>query len=143
MRRFVNPKYADEAKTQFKKPTRLECMMQELPRLLAPGANVGFTEMERFISFSAVKNKPADAVGKLQATGYPECASSGESDMYALNRRILAMAGCQLTPESELKKRMFLDLPFVDGARVVLGPRFGTTLAEIKAKFPTPDKVSC
>ena len=25
---FVNPKYADAAKNKFKKPTRLECMMQ-------------------------------------------------------------------------------------------------------------------
>lgn len=28
MPEFVNPKYKDEAKTVFKKPTRLECMMQ-------------------------------------------------------------------------------------------------------------------
>lgn len=29
---FVNPKYSDEAKTKFKSPTRLECMMQDFPR---------------------------------------------------------------------------------------------------------------
>jgi UDP-sugar pyrophosphorylase len=28
MPEFVNPKYTDETKTVFKKPTRLECMMQ-------------------------------------------------------------------------------------------------------------------
>ena len=28
MPEFVNPKYKDKAKTVFKKPTRLECMMQ-------------------------------------------------------------------------------------------------------------------
>ena len=28
MPEFVNPKYADSEKTVFKKPTRLECMMQ-------------------------------------------------------------------------------------------------------------------
>ena len=28
MPEFVNPKYKDETKTVFKKPTRLECMMQ-------------------------------------------------------------------------------------------------------------------
>lgn len=27
---FVNPKYADASKNRFKKPTRLECMMQVL-----------------------------------------------------------------------------------------------------------------
>ena len=28
MPEFVNPKYANEERTIFKKPTRLECMMQ-------------------------------------------------------------------------------------------------------------------
>ena len=28
MEEFVNPKYTDPTKTKFKKPTRLECMMQ-------------------------------------------------------------------------------------------------------------------
>ena len=31
---FVNPKYQDSSKTTFKKPTRLECMMQDYPKLL-------------------------------------------------------------------------------------------------------------
>ena len=31
---FVNPKYKDDTKTTFKKPTRLECMMQDYPKLL-------------------------------------------------------------------------------------------------------------
>ena len=31
---FVNPKYADSSRTAFKSPTRLECMMQDLPWLL-------------------------------------------------------------------------------------------------------------
>lgn len=32
MGEFVNPKYADAARTVFKKPTRLECMMQDYPK---------------------------------------------------------------------------------------------------------------
>ena len=30
---FVNPKYADAERRVFKKPTRLETMMQDLPKL--------------------------------------------------------------------------------------------------------------
>ena len=104
----MNPKYADEAKIVFKKPTRLECMMQEYPKLLAndPSAKVGFTQMERFLSFSAVKNNAVDAVAKLEKTGFPESASSGEAAIYDTNRRLMAMAGCQasvphLTPGLE------------------------------------------
>lgn len=33
MPEFVNPKYKDEKKTIFKKPTRLECLMQVRPQL--------------------------------------------------------------------------------------------------------------
>lgn len=36
MGEFVNPKYADAAKTVFKKPTRLECMMQDYPKVGQP-----------------------------------------------------------------------------------------------------------
>ena len=38
---FVNPKYQDASKETFKAPTRLECMMQDYPKLLLPTANVG------------------------------------------------------------------------------------------------------
>lgn len=40
---FVNPKYADETRTLFKSPTRLECMMQDYPKLLSSKGEVGFT----------------------------------------------------------------------------------------------------
>jgi UDP-sugar pyrophosphorylase len=39
MPEFVNPKYADKEKTVFKKPTRLECMMQEYPKVLPKGGS--------------------------------------------------------------------------------------------------------
>lgn len=32
---FVNPKYKDSSKTEFKNPTRLECMMQDFPKLMS------------------------------------------------------------------------------------------------------------
>ena len=31
---FVNPKYADETRNKFKSPTRLECLMQDVPKLI-------------------------------------------------------------------------------------------------------------
>lgn len=44
---FVNPKYADAARTAFKASTRLECMMQDYPKALPPGARVGFTAVNQ------------------------------------------------------------------------------------------------
>ena len=34
MGEFVNPKYTDATKTKFQKPTRLECMMQDYPKVV-------------------------------------------------------------------------------------------------------------
>ena len=58
---FVNPKYKDETRTDFKKPTRLECMMQDLPKLfqkeLGSNVNIGYTMLDRWFTFSPAKVK--------------------------------------------------------------------------------------
>ena len=43
---FVNPKYKDSTRTAFKKPTRLECMMQDYPKSLPRTEAVGFTTFQ-------------------------------------------------------------------------------------------------
>jgi UDP-sugar pyrophosphorylase len=56
---FVNPKYKDETRTEFKKATRLECMMQDIPKLfqkeLGSDVNIGFTTFDRWFTFSPAK----------------------------------------------------------------------------------------
>lgn len=56
---FVNPKYKDETRTEFKKATRLECMMQDIPKLfqkeLGSDVNIGFTMFDRWFTFSPAK----------------------------------------------------------------------------------------
>eukprot|EP00301_Raphidiophrys_heterophryoidea_P009043 c13349_g1_i1.p1 GENE.c13349_g1_i1~~c13349_g1_i1.p1 ORF type:complete len:617 (-),score=184.27 c13349_g1_i1:65-1855(-) len=140
MPEFVNPKYGDAAKTTFKKPTRLECMMQDFPRLLTPEDKVGFTQLDRWISFSAVKNNVADAVDKVKQTGIAESASSGEADIYYVSRRVLADHGVKVAVEGS--KTTYAGVAVSEGAHVVLGPSFACTLAEIRQRFPQPSSVS-
>lgn len=56
---FVNPKYKDDTRTEFKKPTRLECMMQDIPKLfqkeMGTDVNIGFTMFDRWFTFSPAK----------------------------------------------------------------------------------------
>jgi len=137
---FVNPKYADEAKTTFKSATRLECMMQDYPKLLAPTVPVGFSEFERWTSFSAVKNNVKDAVGKQQTTGAAESAASGEFDSYRSNRILLAAAGVEVTVDG--KEESYENIKVVGGARVVLAPSFGISRAAIKQKIQGSVKIS-
>lgn len=124
---FVNPKYTDDTKTAFKKPTRLEyvaelgagagagaiaaavythttcmvcccccarCMMQDYPKLLDSSARVGFVTFDP-ISFSPVKNSIEGGMDK-QAKGLPpQCAISGEADLYK-SMLTLHFVGCLL-----------------------------------------------
>ena len=86
---FINPKWADPAKTRFKSSSRLECMMQDFPRLCGPGDKVGVTQVERWISKTSVKNNLADALKKNP----PECALTCEADLYSCNVRLLQKLG--------------------------------------------------
>ena len=86
MAEFVNAKYADAEKTKFKKPTRLECMMQDYPMVLkgSDSKKVGFTAFGAEICFSPVKNAIKDgAVAQKKGTA-PAVAASGESDQVSV-----------------------------------------------------------
>ena len=81
---FVNPKF--NANRTFKKPARLECMMQDYPQLLQ-GGSVGFVTLSRKAvrEYAPVKNSPASAIDKVKQGLDAHCASSGEADFYALH----------------------------------------------------------
>jgi UDP-sugar pyrophosphorylase len=86
---FVNPKYADEARTTFKAPTRLECMMQDYPKLLSNKGAVGLTTYQTWYCFSPVKNNVKDGAA-LMAKGLPSFgAAQGEYDFYNWTNKIL------------------------------------------------------
>ena len=100
MQEFVNPKYKDETRTAFKAPVRLECMMQDYPKLLVKHqARVGFVTLPRWLCFSAVKNNDENAIKQAETTGYPESFFSGEEDIYTFYRRVLRYQGVQVGSE--------------------------------------------
>ena len=96
MGEFVNPKYTDDSRTTFKKPTRLECMMQEYPWVLPPDARVGFTQAPSWLCYSPCKNNTPDAAAAAKS-GVPEgCAFTAESDQYAWAARLLRLLGAHI-----------------------------------------------
>jgi UDP-sugar pyrophosphorylase len=90
---FVNPKYADESRTRFKSPARLECMMQDLPRVLAPGSAVGFVRLPRVMCKSSLKNNVKEARSRAAKSLPPECALSQDIDTCRCAKQIFEMAG--------------------------------------------------
>lgn len=129
---FVNPKYADAAKTAFKSPTRLETMMQDLPKLFCSGEKTGVTVFDRRWCFSANKNNIKDAAAKHAAGGPPESGATAESDFYLAGRMKLAAAGVKI---ETAKEEPVLGIPFTPGPRVLLRPSFAMTLAEVREKI--------
>jgi UDP-sugar pyrophosphorylase len=140
MPEFVNPKYTDETKTVFKKPTRLECMMQDFPTVLEAyeTKKVGFTRLAAELCFSPVKNSVADGVA-LQANGIAAgTAATGEADQYGAVRVIMKSLGCQI---EEAETVNYNGIKVVPGPAIVLKPDFACCPGEFNIKFPSPEKV--
>lgn len=129
---FVNPKYADVERTKFKKPTRLETMMQDLPKLFGPDERPGVTVFDRKWCFSADKNNIVDAKAKHEAGGPPESAATAESDFYLAGRMKCREAGMEVIDNGE---ELIRGIPFTNGPKIVLKPSFALTLKEVRQKI--------
>ncbi|GLC50653.1 hypothetical protein PLESTB_000403900 [Pleodorina starrii] len=131
---FVNPKYKDATKTDFKSSTRLECMMQDYPKALPPGAKVGFTTIKQvWATYSPVKNSPADAAAKFKEGNPTHSATTGELDIYKANCLSLAAVAAIELP-CPLQTATFNGITTEVYPRVVLSPSFAPSLGELRSK---------
>lgn len=128
---FINPKYADATKTKFKSSTRLECLMQDYPKLLDNCDNVGFTDVPRGYCFTTLKNDLASANAKIKQGLSGEGAGSCESDIYMNNRHLLRVAGADI---EECKPELAggAELPLFP--MISFSPSFATCLTELHSK---------
>ena len=129
---FVNPKFSDASRTKFKKPARLETLMQDLPKSFVSGEKVGVTIFDRVWCFSACKNNLTDAAAKVATNGPAESASSAENDFYLAGRMKLRAAGMEVI---EAPQKTLCGIPLVPGPRVILRPSFALTLADVRARI--------
>ncbi|KAL3797074.1 hypothetical protein ACHAW5_007575 [Stephanodiscus triporus] len=141
MPEFVNPKYKDAEKRVFKKPTRLECMMQDFPIVLEGSdevERVGFTSLASELCFSPVKNATTDGVA-LQANGtHPGVAATGEADQSNAMCIILRSIGCDVQSGDTMIAN---GIEFRAGPDCVAKPSFAVCSNELKKKFPYPSRV--
>ena len=133
MAEFVNPKYADSSRSTFKKPARLECMMQDYPKVLDPSEKVGFIQVDSWIAFSPCKNATADAVTKKP----PACPLSAETDQFAHCAEILRSFGCDIAKDDEGEVWEGIH-SFSLKPAIVLSPSVGVSIVGLKDKFPAP-----
>jgi UDP-sugar pyrophosphorylase len=144
---FVNPKYKDDTRTVFKKPTRLECMMQDIPKLfqkeMGGDAKIGFTLFDRWFTFSPAKNA-LDAGQEAVAKGSlaPGTMSSAESDKYIQNQRKLKFVGANVDVTTDEELVMVAGIPVTPGPRIILSPAFGISQQEYVEKVKGPLSVT-
>lgn len=137
MPEFVNPKYADATKSTFKKPTRLECMMQDYPKVLK-GGKVGFTTAPAWICYSPCKNNTADAAASI-ASGVPAASAyTAECDQYGVFVQLLSAMGASIAPAAPYT---VLGITASPGPRLIFDPSFVLFPCELAKRFPRPDRV--
>ena len=134
---FVNPKYVDDSRTTFKSPTRLECLMQDVPKLIKHGEKVGYTYFDRWFCFSACKNNLKDAIKKLKNNEAGESAFTVEHDIFKTNERIMReicgkLEVIKTEPETELNIGG-LNIKF--GPKIIIYPSYAPTIGELKLKL--------
>ena len=135
---FVNPKYANAEKTIFKAPTRLECMMQDYPKLLSSTTAVGYTMYETWYINNPAKTNIKDAKVAI-AKGIPSYgAMEAEYHFYEWTNRMLEYAGVEI--ERNTEKAEFEE--FCYGPKILLDAKFALTLDELKEKFEGHPKIS-
>jgi len=136
---FVNPKYADEARTTFKKPARLECMMQDYPKALPGDVLVGFTTLPEWICFSPCKNSIQEAKAAISKGVPPACAASAEQDQYNVFAEMLRVMGANVHRSSP---KPICDIPIAIGPSIVFDPSFATCFSEVTKRFPNPENIT-
>ena len=139
---FVNPKYADSSKTIFKTPTRLECMMQEFPKLFEQGAKVGFTRCDRWLCFSAVKNNLVDAASKCKQGLPGESSSTCEADFFYANIQFLKKCNVEVEMPEKEELEDFAGVKIPLYPKVILLPSFYVTISELRKKITGKWKIS-
>jgi len=122
---FVNPKYANAERTQFKAPTRLECMMQDYPKLLTGEGKVGFTMYETWFCFSPAKNNLNDAANCFKK-GLPSYGpAQAEFDFYNWSNKMFTIAGAEIEYNQDATDYQGVELAF--GPKILLHPSYALT----------------
>jgi UDP-sugar pyrophosphorylase len=135
---FVNPKYSDITKSTFKKPTRLECMMQDYPKLLGPEIKVGFTLAPAWACYSPCKNNPQDAAISAAAGVPAGSAYQAECDIYFSASQLMRGLGVDIASASQ---KAFLGITACPGPCIVISPMTAIFPSDFRRIFPSPNKV--
>jgi UDP-sugar pyrophosphorylase len=134
---FVNPKYTDETRTKFKAPTRLETLMQDVPKLVKGNGTVGNTYFDRWFCFSACKNNIHDSCERLRKKESGESAFTVEREIFKYNKIILkdVLGKLEIINTEPENSVMIEDLKITFGPKIIIYPSFAASVTELRDKM--------
>ena len=134
---FVNPKYTDETRTKFKAPTRLETLMQDVPKLVKDNGTVGNTYFDRWFCFSACKNNIHDSCERLRKKESGESAFTVEREIFKYNEIILkdVLGKLEIINTEPENSVMIEDLKITFGPKIIIYPSFAASVTELRDKM--------
>ncbi|GLD92116.1 hypothetical protein PINS_up000649 [Pythium insidiosum] len=149
---IFNPKLAPASSvtppaSMFKSPARLECMMQDFPRLLVADMTqslaVGMLSFPSSLVYSPCKNDTVSAATKAAQDVPPQCASSAEHDLFAVNVSKLQSLGVVFESSStgiSGARDHWREIPagYAKGPHIVFTRGFGVSIHSLRDCFPRP-----
>ena len=135
---FVNPKYVDETRKKFKTPTRLETLMQDVPKLVKNNeATVGFTYFDRWFCFSACKNNLHDSCERLRKKESGESAFTVEREIFKYNEIILKeiLGKLEVINNEPANEVMIEDCKITFGPKIIIYPSFASSVTDLREKL--------
>ena len=134
---FVNPKYTDETRTKFKAPTRLETLMQDVPKLVKGNGTVGNTYFDRWFCFSACKNNIHDSCERLRKKESGESAFTVEREIFKYNEIILkdVLGKLEIINTEPENSVMIEDIKITFGPKIIIYPSFAASVTELRDKM--------
>merc|ERR1719414_1967065 len=106
--------------------------MQDFPKEVPSDAKIGFTMFETWCSYSPVKNDPAEGLKKFKSGNHPQCATTGELDLFAANCRVLRAAGVSV---EEPQRASFNGMDMELEARVVWSPQWAKDYSGVSSRL--------
>ena len=134
---FVNPKYVDETRKKFKAPTRLETLMQDVPKLVKNNETVGNTYFDRWFCFSACKNNIHDACERLRKKESGESAFTVEREIFKYNEIIMKdiLGKLEIINNEPENSVMIEDCKITFGPKIIIYPSFAASVTELRDKL--------
>ena len=134
---FVNPKYVDDTRKKFKTPTRLETLMQDVPKLMKNKGVEGFTYFNRWFCFSACKNNLHDACERLKKGESAECAFSVEREIFKYNEIMMKeiIGKLEIINNEPPNEFNIEGCKITFGPKIIIYPSFAATPTELRDKL--------